>query len=156
MLTPSLFTVFALICAGVAAFFAADARRYAAKCENHANRLRGMLARIPAVEAHSDGVEKQLSKLRGTFYAFKAAIEDGPAELFRQDEFSQRERGIARPNSGDNEPAFCANYGQAQIEGPRSEAASCECGYCVEMRERRAEFRARAVPRTVGKPSSPQ
>ena len=44
--------------------------------------------------------------------------------------------------------AVCENWGIAQREGPRSDAASCECDYCTERRKLREHVRAQLVPKT--------
>lgn len=44
--------------------------------------------------------------------------------------------------------APCPNYALAQLEGPGSKAATCECEYCEFMREQRDMFRAEAGLRT--------
>lgn len=138
-------TVTALIAALAAVLFALHAHKAASRCETHANRLRGALGTIKGHDGAIDSLTQQLQKLRGQFHAFKAQHEH--AELPPVETYA--------PELRRHEPAsFCANYGQAQIEGPLSPAAQCECGYCEEMRERRRAFRAAEVPRTVVAPKA--
>lgn len=105
-------------------------------------KLQEALARITAAEREIDTLRRELRKLSGKFYAAERERESA-AEFAAQVEYVE---GEAVPL---NTPTFCANYGQAQIEGPRSKAAACECEYCVEMRARRDLFRSSAVPKTV-------
>jgi hypothetical protein len=44
--------------------------------------------------------------------------------------------------------AGCENFALAQLEGPTSAAASCECDYCVSMREARSRVKAALTPKS--------
>lgn len=107
-----------------------------------ADRLRSAMATISGLEASTESLTQQLQKLRGTFYAFKAAVEE-PQPTVDYDESG---------NFYPPEPApgqICENFRVAQLEGPTSPAAQCDCGYCAAMRQAREQLRARAVPRTA-------
>ena len=39
----------------------------------------------------------------------------------------------------------CEHWAEAQLHGPRSEAARCMCGYCLRMRSMRAAEKARIL-----------
>lgn len=138
-------TALSLIWATGALICALHAWKSASRCELHASRLRGAVGRIAGQEAHTDSLTQQLQKLRGQFYALKQRIDDEPPPELAP--VSIDDTG----NLFSPVAAFCANYGKAQIEGPQSAAAACKCGYCVEMRQRRAEFRAAKIPATVGR-----
>lgn len=88
-----------------------------------------------------DNLTAQVQKLRGQFFAFKASVEDS-AEDPAPDELP---RNLASFTAA----PFCENYGRAQLEGPLSAAAKCECGYCAEMRGRRDATRRALIPKTA-------
>lgn len=100
--------------------------------------LRTEAVRITATERELEALRRELRKLSGKFYASqREQPDDDPPPV--------SERDTAPPVVA----PFCANYGQAQIEGPNSKAARCECDYCAEMRARRDLSRAQLVPKTV-------
>lgn len=138
----SFYTVVALAVLASCIFCAYMAYTFVQRCETVANRLRASTGRITGLEGSVDSLTQQLQKLRGTFYAFKAAAE--PPDFADFDDHKRPNPVVPEVRS-----PFCANYGQAQIEGPLSPAARCECGYCEEMRQRRSELRARHVPKTA-------
>lgn len=137
-------TAIALLAALAAVLFALDAQRGARRCEMHANRLRAALGTIKGTESAVENFHTQLQKLRGVFYAHKAWAEDRVGSS--HDELPPTPHGRELPTHTE---LFCPNYGQAQIEGPLSAAARCECGYCAEMRTRRDAFRRAKVPSTA-------
>ena len=145
----TLFLICSLVAAGVAAFFALDARRHAVRCETHTNRMRASQGRITGLEGSTESLLQQLQKLRGQFHAFKAAVEDGPAELFRARDPEPVNYPAPRDPRNGQTYDICPNYVTAQQEGPSSDAALCECSYCMAVREQRARFRAEAIPRTA-------
>lgn len=133
---------FALLLCGLCVW---AAFRHAERAHDSAQELRNSRGRIIAAEGSLESLNLQLQRLRGQFHAFKTAIEDGPAQLFEP-----RETYAADPIATHNlvpKAPFCENYGRAQVEGPRSPAASCECGYCVEMRERRRLTKEALLPK---------
>lgn len=107
-----------------------------------ADRLRSAMATISGLEASAESLTQQLQKLRGTFYAFKAAVEE--PQFAADDPPPDPAPGATRADS-----RGCDNFRIAQLEGPDSRAAQCDCGYCNAMRRAREELRARAVPRTA-------
>jgi len=137
-----LFTVFALVCALAAAASAVVAYRNAVECAQHAYALGSYVARMQVIEAEFDAYKGQLAKLRGKVYSLK------PEPVSNGD---TGDRVWLNPPYRDTSTA-CENWLKAQSEGPRSPAASCECGYCVSMRAERAATRAAILhrPRTKG------
>lgn len=117
--------------------------QHALKAESAALKLRDERARVTVLERDVEALRRELRKLSGKFYATLREAE-AVAES-REDSGEQ----LATVHAEVPRAPFCPNYGQAQIEGPQSPAAACECGYCVEMRARREQFRSLAVPRTV-------
>lgn len=117
---------------------AAEALRAA---ERAAAKLNAMAGRVVALEGAHESLLKQHRKLSGRFYAITA-----PPDLNDLHD-AQEVRGIPDSRPPLASP-FCANYGQAQLEGPLSPAAACACGYCTEMRARREAFRSESLPKT--------
>ena len=116
--------------------FAAEKR-----VEREVAKLQATTARVSSLEAENSSLLMQLQKLRGQFFAFKSAVEDQDLPTIQEVERQyEAERAV---------PGFCGLYGQAQIEGPMSPAARCDCGYCVEMRARRERSRIELVPKTA-------
>ena len=103
------------------------------ECAETETSLRRSLGRIAALEAEADVLAKQLHKLRGKLYADKSGT----------DEKLQTE--IARPFT---QGIVCENWSTAQRDGPRSDAAKCECDYCTAKRAEREATRARLVPKS--------
>lgn len=143
-----LLTVCSLIAAAAACVFWIAARECARDCEDHVRdaldavrkaeraglKLNALAATVVATESTVESLRKSLQKLSGKFHAtaFMPLEETPPAAPRRT-----------------SSPEFCPNYGQAQMEGPRSKAAACECPYCEEMRGRRAQFRRESMPSTA-------
>lgn len=158
-MTYWLLTGLSTIAAVAAFYFAHIGNRDARRCEMHANRLRASTGRITGLEGTTESLTLQVQKLRGSFYAFKAAVEDSPPERGVRSGVEPAPIAPGPTEEGYEEypPAFCANYHQAQIDGPTSEAAACKCDYCAEMRRRRDEFRkAAGIARAKVAPSTKQ
>lgn len=108
-------------------------------------RLQRGLASLEALEARLDVNESSLRKLAGRFYV-----------TLRKDRAEIHEEGYPVPGAGlqrrgvfGHEPGNggCDNWALAQLEGPQSKAARCECDYCEQMRRARATVKAALVPR---------
>jgi hypothetical protein len=137
-------TICSLIAAGIAVFGMVGARDALDKtidqlraAERHAGKFNAMAGRVVALEGAHESLLAQHRKLSGKFHA-QAALNA------RHDEEAVEEVS-ERPTLSS---PFCANYGQAQLEGPRSPAARCECGYCSEMRYRRDATKSALLPKT--------
>lgn len=136
MLFTALSTLLAIVC-GLCAWIALRASERAEAASLDIRQSKGL---IVANTASCDSLLTQLQKLRGSFFAFKAAIEDGaypppPAYPLTDARFA---------------PApLCENYAKAQADGPMSPAARCDCGYCAEMRARRDAARDALIPKTA-------
>lgn len=115
-------------------FCAAMAFRARNECVDTETSLRRLIGRIAALEAELEVVTKQLQKLRGKLYASKTAEQ----EILTNE--------IARPFLGG---VICENWKTAQRDGPRSDAARCECDYCTAKRAEREALRKQLVPRTA-------
>lgn len=118
------------------------------RCIFHADRLLQMRQRLEDIDTKvgvldikGENTLKQLQSLRGRFYAITAPP---PITDLDDDDDDGDER---RPPLLPLASPFCANFGQAQLEGPTSPAARCECGYCGEMRARRAAARSADLAR---------
>jgi hypothetical protein len=108
------------------------ARAHAQEAEAYCLAVRDQRDRVTVLERELDAIRRELRKVAGKFYA----ITSPPPIPDDHDE----------PRAARAEP-FCPNFGAAQLEGPTSPAASCECGYCSEMRDRRAAARKADLPR---------
>jgi len=96
--------------------------------------------RVTSLERDVAALRRELRKLSGKFYATLAQIEDEPDDSAEVDEFA----GIQPLD------AQCDNWTLAQRDGPTSDAAKCECVYCLSRRAERRALRAALVPKTVG------
>jgi len=118
------------------------------RVERAANRLQAAIARVAALEGEVASLTTQLQKLRGTFYAFRATFpEQEPDQPMRANQASEKQIDVEDAIIG----PVCDNWLQAKIDGPRSRAANCECGYCESARAARENFRRSAVPARVSK-----
>jgi len=93
-------------------------------------------SRLTGLERDVDALRRELRKLSGKFYAAQRAEEDDAGSW-------DAPLAHAIPAS------ICDNWSVAQIAGPNSDAASCECSYCVGRRAERRALRAALVPKTV-------
>lgn len=111
-----------------------EAHGWFLKAEASALRLRAERERVTTLEREVESLRRELRSLSGKFYAEKREREP-----------------VSSSDTGQHAIAgsVCDNWTAAQREGPLSEAASCECAYCVSRRAARAAFRATAVPKTV-------
>lgn len=117
---------------GLSAWFALMANRARDACAHSEARLLTQRGRIVGLETAMDALDTRLRKLAGRIYA---------------DEYHGNLPAPApRPQTID---VACENYARAQIDGPTSAAARCECEYCSGMRAQRDAFRTAAVPKTV-------
>jgi len=130
LLTASALLIQALLL--VAGFIVAERARH------EATKLRLARETVHEVELAVESLRKQLASLRGKFYATKEA----PPLVVQP--------GLPQP--GDL-PA-CDNWLAAQLEGPRSRAAACDCRYCLEQRHHRAQQKA-AILAARAAPSRP-
>lgn len=103
-----------------------------ASVNHEVHRLRQMIGRLTALEASHESLYTQHRKLAGKFHAQRWAQEQ------EQEQPDYEEARVAV------DTATCDNYRLAQIEGPSSRAAKCECALCVRAREARNELRRRA------------
>jgi len=123
-----------LIASAVCAWIA---RRHSDRAESAARKLEHARGRLVSLEAAVDSIDRSHRKLSGRFYAERA----------------ERAEASAEPDYGEPETlavlqgTMCNNWRLAAVEGPRSVAASCECDYCVSMREARRQIKAQLVPK---------
>lgn len=127
--------------------------RLTGQCEDHANDAESAkLAtledrhRITALERDLEATRRELRKLSGKFYAELRTREE---EIAAQDEYLDSNDGEAPlvPEPFPNQS--CENWKAAQTLGPHSDAAKCECLYCMTRRSERRALRAALVPKTV-------
>lgn len=105
--------------------------RHVGVAQDVAHDLRSARAKVIAQEAMLGALEAKVDKLgarlrsaEGYYHATKVPLQPS----------TDVKRVEAVP--------ACENWLQAQIDGPRSTAASCECDYCTEQREQRAREKA--------------
>jgi len=132
-------TICSALLAAATVFFAVRAAQYSARCDFQARRLSAAMGRLTGLEGTADSLTTQVQKLRGQFHAYKAA--NAPPYECVVDRAPER--------SEINQDFFCENYAQAQVSGPSSEFASCQCTYCMAMRARREASRQALVPKTA-------
>lgn len=129
-------TALSTVAAIVAVFFAFMSSRHAERALRAAQKLEGARGRLVSLESAVDSLDRSHRKLSGRFYAER---QERLAEVDAEDD----KQGLDLTN---NVMAMgCDNWRIAAIEGPKSEAASCECGYCVSMREARRQMKAARV-----------
>jgi hypothetical protein len=124
VLLTVLSTVAAVFC-GVVAF---RVQGWCQVTSREAQKLNGMQARVITCEGAIEALNAQQRKLSGKFHQSL------------QSKQPESQTAIV-------EAPFCANFGQAQLEGPNSRPAACECAYCVQRRAQRDELRKQLVPR---------
>lgn len=134
-LLTGLYTALAVVV--VLAALRANASRVA--CDKSARRMEAMRGRLISLEAAVDSIDRAHRKLSGRFYAERQSREEERPTIADVD---------GKEVWADDDP-HCENYRLAQIEGPLSAAASCECDYCVRHREERRALKARFVPKTT-------
>lgn len=127
----TLFTILGFVTLAVNVALVFIVNNSATDAENEARSLRVMRGRIIALEAAHESLHQRHQKLAGKYYA-SAANADATVERC--------------PNTQDfvgdeHAPGWCENYGLAQVQGPQSKAAKCECAFCEHMREQRAALR---------------
>ena len=131
-------TGFALLAAGIVAvylaFRAADhARSSETRVMREVSKLMQQGARLTALEGAHQSLLRQHQKLAGMFHADRRATPPPPNPT------------PDLPDLVELEP--CYNWQVAQIEGPRSDAAQCECGYCTHQRNLRAQTKRTLTPK---------
>lgn len=128
-----------LLAALVCAWCAYDARSSARLAESEAHTLRASKGRIVGLEHGLENLHHQHRKLAGRVYANERfdVVDDNQegSELVPIPELDGR--------------VLCDNWKLAQVEGPQSRAAKCECQYCVAARAARSAARAALVPRAI-------
>jgi len=123
-------------------YFAIRCAQDARGVERHVQRLALMRASVIDLERGQAALASSLRRINGKL-AHLATAEDVtelPPPVPRQ----------AAPvigTGGDRPPWVCENWAIACREGPRSEAARCECAYCLSMRMERARVRESLLPR---------
>lgn len=111
-------------------------------------KLRDERARVTVVERDLDALRRELRKLSGKFYASQRDCQ--PIEL--HPDYCHEHGGHLRDSPAcDVEKRrpleVCENWAVAKHEGPHSDAAKCDCLYCMTQRADRARTRAALVPK---------
>jgi len=123
----------------VAAFVAV---RAADRASTPARRLGVLRGRVLEIDGALEQLANQHRKLQGRFYGVLGA---------RATQFEHEGLDIPRSPPLDVPPPkgpACANWAAACLDGPKSEAAKCECGYCASMRVARAALKRQLLPRS--------
>lgn len=145
---PTLILALASLCALLCTAFAYVAYAHAAlaargharaamaeqACARAAGKLNAMSGRVIALEGALESLATQHRRLSGKFHATKNSETPPSADV-----------GLA-PAELRTPATYCENFQRGQLEGPMSVAASCECDYCTEMRERRRATKAELLP----------
>lgn len=132
-------TALSLFCALAGAWCLWRCTSLAEQCEVGVRRVRAMAARLLALESGLETLTAQHVRLRGAFYAerrFRPSQE--------REELEREDRDVV-----DGGETVCMNYAVAQQDGPNSDAAHCECGYCSQRRMAKRELRNASVPKTA-------
>jgi len=105
-------------------------------------KFNAMAGRVVALEGQIESLAAQHRKLSGKFHAEKS---ERNAETPPSADVGLAPAELRMPASFTAWP-ICDNYDRGRREGPDSDAANCECGYCSEMRGRRAATKAALLP----------
>lgn len=128
-----LFTVFALFAAVLCSVCAYVARESAQRAAHSEHRLSIMRGQVAGLEAALMGLDAKHQKLAGRVYA---------DEFWRGKRLNQPDLALDGVDAAADAALTCENWKRAQLEGPMSPAAKCECAYCENRREVRAQRRA--------------
>lgn len=148
-----LFTAFALLCLSACVLCVYACIKHAGDAYGCVEDLRGMRGRLigaegaeAALEAKLDKFQAKLKSLEGRFYAERHKREE------REDSDDEPRLGYGDGNKDQQflplaagtllASAQCENWTQAQVDGPRSKAAECECAYCIGARAARRAQKA--------------
>lgn len=128
---------------GLAALCALKASRDADDAHDQAWKIRKSAGAIEILRDDMDAITKRMSKLAGRFYR---NLQDEP-------EPDDPAPVLVTPPPGNWENAngqriACENWSAAQLDGPGSAAAMCDCGYCEAMRRARHDAKAALVPKS--------
>lgn len=134
LISTGLFTAVAAFLTWQCAIRSDAAREAHSGAVRERHKLAAMQGRVIALEQALESLAAQHRKLTGKFYAEKRERDEEPPP--------PRELS---PSATDDAFA-CDNYRLAQQAGPGSEAASCECDYCVAKRIERDALR-RQLPK---------
>jgi len=142
-------TAFVLLCALASVAGAWSAWRHAGDARSARDDLRTQKSKLTAQEAQTEVLAHQLAKLRGQFFAFKKQADE--REEDRDDREEEYGLGVEAAQFAASPTAWtpCENFKLAQVEGPQSKAASCECLYCSRQRRARGALRAALIPKTA-------
>lgn len=127
-----------LVCA-VGVYFAARGLLHDALYE--VRRFRGSAARLTAAEGDLAALSLSHRKLSGKLYGYI-----GSARAEEAGNQTRPERSDAPVDPSGASRDVCENWHAAQLEGPRSRAAKCECAYCEAMRAYRRSLKVALAP----------
>jgi len=136
-LSTAIGAFFALLSTGFAYIAYAHAQRAndaQVACARAAGKLNAMTGRVIALEGALESLTAQHRRLSGKFHAAQHSETPPSADV-----------GLA-PAELRTPATYCENFQRGQLEGPMSVAASCECDYCTEMRNRRRATKAELLP----------
>jgi hypothetical protein len=137
------------ICAALCGWFAYIATSARDSCAHSEARLQTQRGRIVGLAGALENLHAQHRKLAGRVYADKqwrdARASGG--DFTRED---WEAHGVKLDNPTHTlVGVVCDNWRIAQVEGPTSQAARCECAYCVEARANRAHVRSQLLKNGV-------
>lgn len=121
---------------------------WCALCVRDCLRVRAELRELTELAVRVDRLGAQLRKLSGRFYVSRR--EDRADDDLHQERRTVPDDGSGRRlDVGTQYPngSPCEHWSLAQLEGPQSAHARCECEYCESMRRARAAVKAALVPR---------
>lgn len=141
-------TVLSTGAALIAVLCALAAQRTLSRMDRELKRTASLRARVLALEGCAETITAQHRKLAGKYYQEMADVQARLDELPDDGEpMFGRDDGTVGPRAAEWPSVVCANWAEAQIEGPLSTFAQCECGYCSAMRAERERVKRELVPK---------
>lgn len=122
-----------LLCVVVCVFLTMRSSQIGDACAYQSNMLKTMRGRLIANEHSIEALAAAHKKFVGKISKERALVEQPSPPAEEQQLFEDE----------------CENYRVAQIEGPLSQAASCECEFCVAKRAARRAVKNVLMPRTT-------
>lgn len=127
----------AYIAAAVTIAATLHARTLVDRAMSWSKRYTGLLSRISQLEQGLENLIGQHRRLSGKFYQMQDRVSERDTEPEPSHEYDAVQ------------VVTCENFLAAQIEGPMSKAARCDCAYCNWQRAERARTRATLLPKTA-------
>jgi hypothetical protein len=136
-----LFLSFDVLAVGCCLALARSVAQSANACHQHVMRIAAQRGRVVTLEGASESLTARLAKVERRVGTLASNARAEAEELGRA-------TSLGGPPSvfldvDDAEP--CPNWSVAQRDGPSSDAAQCQCPYCLAKRHQRALARGEAL-----------